>query len=38
MIVLASETIVIGKYALNYFEEFLKKLWESVNGNHEQWF
>lgn len=35
MINLASETVVIGKYALNYFEEFLRKLWQSVGGKHE---
>lgn len=38
MIAHTSETAVVGKHVLTYFEAFLKKLWAAVVGKPELWY
>lgn len=38
MIMHTSETAVVGRPVLNYFEAFLKKLWLAVDGKPEPWY
>jgi hypothetical protein len=38
MIQFATETQTVGKYVLNYFADFLKKLWSAVGGRADAWY
>ena len=38
MIALSTETLVIGKYVLTFFEALLRKLYFAVSCNQEEWF
>lgn len=37
MLLYSTETLVMGKYVLGFFEAFLKKLWGAVGKDHEKW-